>query len=46
MIEYHEDHVDDIPDHVNDRDGHISLFLMGLAILLLLILILAVVQAM
>ena len=46
MIEYHEDRADDIPDHVNDKDGHISLVLMGAAILLLLLLVLAVVQAM
>jgi hypothetical protein len=46
MIEHREDQIDDIPDHVNDKDGHISLFLMGMAILLLLLLVLAVVQAM
>lgn len=46
MVEYHEDHFDDIPEHVNDKDGHISLFLMGMGIVLLLLLIVAVVQAM
>ena len=46
MIEHNEVDVDDIPDHVNDRNGHISLVLMGAAILLLLLLIVFVVQAM
>ena len=46
MIDYNEDRVDDIPDHVPDKNGHISLVLMGAAILLLLLLIVAVVQAM
>lgn len=46
MNDYPETHVDTIPDHVNDQDGHISLFLMGLAIVLLLLLILSIVMAM
>ena len=46
MIEYNEEHAADMPDHVNDKDGHISLVLMGAAILLLLLLIIFVVQAM
>jgi hypothetical protein len=35
----------DLPEHVNDRQGIVSLFLMGLAIVLLLLLVIAVVQA-
>jgi uncharacterized integral membrane protein len=46
MIEENEGRVDDIPDHVNDKNGHISLVLMGAGILLLLLLIVFVVQAM
>lgn len=46
MTDDHETPVDDIPNHVPDQDGHISLFLMGLAIALLLLLILAIVMAM
>jgi hypothetical protein len=39
------EHAIDVPEHVNDRQGIVSLFLMGLAILLLLLLVIAVVQA-
>ncbi len=46
MNHEHGTSIDDIPDHVNDQDGHISLFLMGLAIALLLLLILSIVMAM
>lgn len=46
MTDLHETHIDDIPDHVPDHDGHISLFLMGLAIALLLLLVLSIVMAM
>lgn len=45
MTNDHETHVEDIPDHVPDQDGHISLFLMGLAIMLLVLLVIAVMQA-
>lgn len=46
MIDQHDDRIDTIPDHVNDRDGHISLFVMGMAILLLLLLIISIALAM
>lgn len=46
MVEYHEERVDDVPEHVNDKNGHISLVLMGMAVLLLVLLVVAVVQAM
>lgn len=46
MIEHREDQIDDIPAHVNDKNGHISLVLMGAAMVLLLLLVVFVVQAM
>lgn len=46
LIEHREDQIDDIPAHVNDKNGHISLVLMGAAMVLLLLLVVFVVQAM
>lgn len=46
MMEHREEHIDDIPDHVNDKDGHISLFLMGMAMLLLMLLVVSILLAM
>lgn len=45
MENQHDGRAVDIPDHINDRDGIISLILMGVAMLLLLLLIIAVAQA-
>ena len=45
MAEHDDNRTIDIPTHVNDRDGIISVFIMGVAVLLLLLLVIAVVQA-
>lgn len=42
------DDIEDIsyaPDHINDRNGAVSLFILGLVIVLLVLLILAIVQS-
>lgn len=46
MTEHHDDAIANIPDRLPDKDGHISLFLMGTAILLLLLLIISIALAM
>ena len=48
MIDHQHQHddIDAVPDHVNDRDGHISLFVMGMAVMLLLLLIVSIALAM
>jgi hypothetical protein len=40
-----EDTAVDIPDHINDRDGILSMIILGVVILLLVLLIIAIGQA-
>jgi hypothetical protein len=47
MVQYHDDVTHpELPGHVNDEDGHISLLLMGIAMVLLLLLVVSILMAM
>jgi hypothetical protein len=47
MIQNHDEVTyPDLPEHVNDEDGHISLLLMGIVMVLLLLLVVSILMAM
>jgi hypothetical protein len=47
MIQYSDEihRSDDVPDHVNDRNGILSMIVLGVVIALLVVLIIAISQA-
>lgn len=45
MNDYNEE-INDVPDHVNDQNGTVSLFVLGMVVVLLVLLIIAIAQAM